>query len=104
MSNCLIGLSGGESHDFGTHPAGLVRCGDTLRLHLLLHPLEPRCRRVFVGAFCFGWYFGAQRRFHHGDGDYQLFSDNFMEQVTNVSDIQEEDKEDTSADNWSLEG
>jgi hypothetical protein len=26
----------------------------------------------------------------------QLFSDNFMEQVTNVSGIQEEDKEDSS--------
>ena len=34
-------------------------------------------------------------RFHHGDGDDQLFSENFMEQVTNVSGIQEEDKEDS---------
>lgn len=63
--------------------------------------------------------FGEPLRFHHGDGDYQararvdvvcaalehqkpqelrcqLFSDNFMEQVTNVSGIQEEDKEDSS--------
>lgn len=37
-------------------------------------------------CYCIHW-------FHHGDGDYQLFSDNFMEQVTNVSGIQEEDKE-----------
>lgn len=53
-------------------------------------------------CYCIHW-------FHHGDGDDQLFSENFMEQVTNVSGIQEEDKEEllriiTRMNEWTICG